>query len=180
MPQPDNNQTTTLKIIGTESANILSSLWQRTFQEAYFDIHSQEDIEQYCHDNYSPAAALELLDDPAVLCKLAYRQQTPIGLYILKQQDCPLVSECDAIELKQLYLLSSEYGRGLANVMFHDLLKTARMQNIGTIWLSVSDKNRRAQAYYSKLGFQRLGKGPTFQVGNDRLISSILSLSTNT
>ena len=42
------------------------------------------------------------------------------------------------------------------------------------IWLCVSDLNFRAQRFYQKMNFEKIGKGPILTVGTDQLTSSIM------
>jgi ribosomal protein S18 acetylase RimI-like enzyme len=78
-------------------------------------------------------------------------------------------------ELKQIYVLASEYGTGLGRSLYEHAIDTVRAAGSAWVWLNVSDINYRAQAFYSKLGFQKLGVGPVFQVGSERLASSLLA-----
>jgi ribosomal protein S18 acetylase RimI-like enzyme len=45
-----------------------------------------------------------------------------------------------------------------------------------TAWLSVWEKNPRAQAFYAKVGFTRVGEAD-FRVGPDRQTDHILALT---
>lgn len=94
---------------------------------------------------------------------------------MIKDNACPAALEGKSVELKQIYVLESGYGQGLGKLLFKDAMKAARGLNAHWLWLSVSDINHRAQAFYKKLGFEVAGTGPTFNVGSDRLTSTVMT-----
>jgi len=163
--------------IGPDAANELARLWAETFRQAYSSVHSRSNIEAYCTGNYSAERALDALSDPGQVCKFAYRDDVPTGLYILKDHACPIALQGKSMELKQLYVLASEFGSGLGHVLMDDAVDAARASGAGHLWLAVADTNHRAQAFYLKHGLARIGSGPTFDVGTDRLTSTILARS---
>ncbi|MGD1904537.1 MAG: GNAT family N-acetyltransferase [Leptolyngbyaceae cyanobacterium] len=163
-----------LKRVGVESAEILVHLWRETFTQAYGEVHSAENIHAYCDRNYTPAKAIALLSDPQVHCCTAFRQGKPVGYCIVNPHPCPIPLEGDAAELKQIYILASEYGQGLGKTLFDQAVEIARDAHCTWLWLCVSDLNYRAQAFYRKLDFKPIGSGPVLTVGTDRLPSTIL------
>ncbi len=164
-----------LRQIGPEAANELARLWAETFRQAYASVHSHANVEAYCAVNYSAERARLALSDPKQVCKFAYRDGEPTGLYVLKRHDCPIALQGESMELKQLYVLASEYGTGLGRVLMEDAIDSARVSGARHLWLAVADTNRRAQAFYLKHDLAPLGSGPILDVGTDRLSSTILA-----
>ena len=165
-----------LKNIGPESSALLSNLSRETFIQAYKDLHSEENLEQYCRENYSQ----ELVEDNLRLVNIhsviAFEASEPAGFYVIRHHECPVALQGKATELKQIYVLASYFGTGLGKKLFDNGVENAKANDSRWLWLCVSDTNYRAQAFYSKLGFTKIGTGPTLKVGNDELSSSILSL----
>lgn len=162
--------------VGVESVEALVRLWAETFTQAYRDIHSLENIRAYCAKNYSKVEATAVLSCEQFDCILAYSENAPVGYYILKHQPCPMQLEGDSSELKQIYILSSEYGKGLGKMLFEHAFDVARRANYRWIWLCVSDANYRAQRFYKKLNFEPIAPGPILEVGTDLLSSTIMAL----
>lgn len=160
----------------SSQANLLQHLWVATFSAAYHDVHSAENIAAYCDTNFTLEAAQSALSDPLTLCKFAGPVTAPQGYYVLRQQSCPITDHVPAYELKQIYLMAEAYGTGIGKALFEDAVAEARAGGAKCLWLSVSDKNIRAQRFYQKLGFSVAGRGPDFHVGTDRLTSQILIL----
>jgi ribosomal protein S18 acetylase RimI-like enzyme len=97
-----------------------------------------------------------------------------VGYYIVRHRRCPVNLDGDASELKQLYVLSSEYGSGLGKALLAHALAVIRDAGRSWVWLCVADRNLRAQAFYRKHGFRPAGPGPVLAVGSDRLPSTIM------
>lgn len=152
----------------------LVRLWKTTFEEAYNAVHSEENIRAYCESNYTVGAAEAILSDPKAICKVAFRDHTALGFYLVKHHACPVPLGSDSSELKQIYILANEYGSGVGKSLFDDAIQCVQKAGGSWIWLSVSDLNQRARSFYRKLGFKPLGKGPVFKVGSDRLTSTIM------
>ncbi|MCH8867486.1 MAG: GNAT family N-acetyltransferase [Proteobacteria bacterium] len=164
-----------LQIVGTEFSDQLVKLWVDTFKQAYEDVHSPEDIAAYCAANFTAESASDELSSPQTVCCIASVENDPRGFYLVKHHGCPIPVAADASELKQIYVLASEYGNGLGRSLYEHATECIRAAGSGCVWLSVADINLRAQAFYKKLGFDRLGPGPILEVGSERLTSSIMA-----
>ena len=70
-------------------------------------------------------------------------------------------------ELSKCYVLAGEHGGGVASELMKATITVARLRGSATIWLGVNDKNHRANRFYGKHGFERVGF-KTFALG-DRL-----------
>ena len=160
-------------------ARQLVYLWGATFKQAYETVHSAENINTYCAQHYTLPIAKELLSNNDVICFFAIRKNNPVGFYILKHHPCPIPPNDTAAELKQIYILASEYGKGLGRTLFEHASDEARNARFHWLWLCVSDRNFRAQAFYKKLNFKPVAVGPILEVGTDRLSSTIMICNLN-
>jgi ribosomal protein S18 acetylase RimI-like enzyme len=163
-----------LRRAGIESADELVNLWGETFTQAYEDMHSPENIRAYCSKNFTTEAAREVLSSGQIVCIIAYRNAQPAGYYVVKHHPCPIKLDGESSELKQIYILSGEFGTGLGKSLFESASEIARNAGRKWLWLCVSDTNYRAQAFYKKLDFTSIGPGPTLEVGTDQLSSTIM------
>ncbi|MEM6714447.1 MAG: GNAT family N-acetyltransferase [Cyanobacteria bacterium P01_D01_bin.6] len=166
-----------LRKASIESADLLSQLWAKTFEQAYRDVHTADNIRAYCRDNYSLEAATTVLSSEQFDCTIAYDGNTPVGYCLLHYQACPAPLAGDSCELKQIYILSSHYGTGLGRVLFEQALQRAQQTGCRWLWLCVSNLNERAQTFYQKLNFVPIAPGPVLMVGNDQLPSTILAVN---
>ncbi len=163
-----------IRRVGIESVEQLLYLWNETFTQAYQDVHSPENIQAYCSRNFTLEAAMDVLSNDKTVCCIAYRDEQPTGYYIVKHHRCPIKLKENASELKQIYILASQYGSGLGKNLFANASAIIKEAGHDGIWLCVSDINYRAQAFYKKLNFAPVGPGPIFDVGTDQLSSTVM------
>lgn len=160
---------------GPKSASTLVNLWIATFEQAYGDVHSAQNIKAYCAANFTAEQASAALSDNKTECAIARKDNQPVGFYLVKHQECPVTLDGGSSELKQIYILAGQYGLGLGKILYADALTSIRSKGRKWVWLCVSDVNYRAQAFYKKQGFKPIGAGPIFEVGSDKLPSTIMA-----
>lgn len=161
--------------ITINDAQNLATLQAATFRQAYADVHTAQEIETYCRTHYTLENARKELSLAETVCCIGWLASKPSGYYLVKHHACPIPLEGISSELKQIYVLSSAYGKGLGAALFDHAVTAVRSSGSKWVWLCVSDINYRAQAFYMKLGFAKVGSGPILQVGRDSLSSSILT-----
>ncbi|NEQ43716.1 MAG: GNAT family N-acetyltransferase [Leptolyngbya sp. SIOISBB] len=152
-------------------------LWTTTFEQAYRDVHTADNIRAYCRENYSLEAAVTVLSSTQFDCTIAYDNDLPVGYGLIHYQTCPAPLAGASCELKQIYILSSQYGSGLGRLLFEHALQIARQACCQWLWLCVSNLNARAQRFYQKLDFAPIAPGPLLMVGSDLLPSTILAVN---
>lgn len=67
-------------------------------------------------------------------------------------------------ELSKCYVLEDFHGQGLAAMLLTETLAVAARIGLEAVWLGVNQANERAQRFYRKSGFERVGER-TFTVG---------------
>ncbi|MEO9871923.1 GNAT family N-acetyltransferase [Ekhidna sp.] len=152
----------------------LVQFWRESFLAAYVDIHTKENIEAYFDESYTLEEANNVLSSEIHFCLKALRDQETVGVAIVAHQKCPLLENLIASELKQLYLLPSEYGSGLAYQMMEEVFRRIKGEEKEYVWLNVSKKNPRAQKFYQKIDFEMVGGGDDIHVGSEVLPSQIM------
>lgn len=164
----------TLKAASANDGILLAKLMRDTFKDAYREVHSAEDIKEYCGRVYADGRIHTELSDQAAVIKIAFMGETPVGFYQLVKKACPLDAREPAYELKRIYVLASQYGRGTGKLLYEDVIKTCKTRDAALMWLAVADNNKRAQTFYQKQGLVIVGAGEVIPVGSDSLTSSIL------
>jgi GNAT superfamily N-acetyltransferase len=61
------------------------------------------------------------------------------------------------VELSKIYVRPEAHGTGAAALLMHDSLEWARGTGGAGVWLGVNQQNERAQRFYAKSGFERVG-----------------------
>ena len=68
-------------------------------------------------------------------------------------------------ELSKCYVLPGHHGQGVAGSLMQASITAARERGAAGIWLGVNEENERAQRFYRKSGFEKVGV-KRFRVGN--------------
>lgn len=154
--------------------DILQNLMKDTFIQAYENIHSEENIERYLNKNVTTKLVSTILSSETFTCTIAFKGNKPLGFFILKDKQCPFNVNNTSLELKQLYILKSEYNLGLGKKLFTNAVQITKMLSKKYIWITVSNSNIQAKFFYEKTGFKKLGKGNKISVGTDTLSSTVM------
>jgi ribosomal protein S18 acetylase RimI-like enzyme len=68
------------------------------------------------------------------------------------------------VELSKVYVLPTSHGSGVSKALMDASLAEARSRGAAGIWLGVNEENARANRFYEKSGFAKVGT-KKFQVG---------------
>lgn len=158
-----------------EDAVALSELASVTFPLACPPGSTRADQQAFIAAVLSTERFTEYLGDPDRVLLVAHDDAStdPIGYTMLVEGE-PYDAEVRAaitrrptVELSKCYVLPGHHGRGVAVALMAATLDAARRAGADGIWLGVNQLNLRAQAFYRRAGFERVGT-KHFQVG-DRL-----------
>jgi ribosomal protein S18 acetylase RimI-like enzyme len=158
-----------------EDAAALSHLAAVTFPLACPPGSTRADQQTFIAAVLSTQRFTEYLGDADRVLLVAYDDASPdpIGYTMLVEGE-PSDAEVRAaithrptVELSKCYVLPGHHGQGVATALMAATLDAARRTGAGGVWLGVNQLNLRAQAFYRRAGFERVGT-KHFQVG-DRL-----------
>ncbi|WP_143860794.1 GNAT family N-acetyltransferase, partial [Nocardia cerradoensis] len=71
-----------------------------------------------------------------------------------------------ALEISKMYVLPGHHGTGVSTALMGAALRHAREGGYPGVWLGVNQENHRAQRFYAKHGFEKVGT-KTFTVGRE-------------
>ena len=60
-------------------------------------------------------------------------------------------------ELSKIYVLPDHHGAGTSRLLMHAAIEAAKARGAKAVWLGVNQENERAQKFYAKSGFARVG-----------------------
>jgi ribosomal protein S18 acetylase RimI-like enzyme len=69
------------------------------------------------------------------------------------------------VELSKCYVVPGHHGAGVAATLMSETLREASLTGAAAVWLGVNQLNARAQRFYGKHGFERVG-AKRFLVGD--------------
>lgn len=155
-------------------APALAAFAARTFSEAFGADNRPEDMQVHLATSYGVPQQTRELTNPDVVTLLAHRGETLVGYaQVRRQAPPPCVTHERPIELHRFYVDRPAHGTGVAQVLMSAAHQAARELGGMHLWLSVWERNPRAIAFYTKVGFVDVGS-TYFYVGPDRQTDRVL------
>ena len=144
-----------------ESLAVLKlALFRNTFLEGGFAIpYPVDDLARFEQESYAPDVVRDEIADSGRATWLAERDGVLVGYAQVGR--CKLPHEdvgAAAGELYQLYIARGAQGAGLAGRLLSLALDHLAATRPGPVWLGVWSGNGRAQAFYARYGFRKVGE----------------------
>jgi diamine N-acetyltransferase len=156
-------------------ASALAEFGARTFYEAFAADNTAEDMARHLASAWSAERQLREIDDPdidtLILADGAGRWTAFAQLRANQVSDG--VPPEGSVELWRFYVDKPWHGTGVAGALMEAGKARARRRGANTLWLGVWERNARAQAFYRKHGFEKVG-AKTFVVGSDPQTDDVL------
>ena len=151
-----------------EDAAALAEFGARTFYETFAKDNTAEDMRLHLASAWAPALQrAEILDqefDTLLACDPSGRLA---GFAQLRAGHAPAgVATAQPVELLRFYVDRPWQGQGVAGLLMQAVADQARTRGARELWLGVWERNERAQAFYRKHGFRKVGS-QIFVVGTD-------------
>jgi diamine N-acetyltransferase len=146
----------------------LAEFGARTFREAFAADNSPEDMDRHLRSAWSPELQQRELEDPGIdtLILTGDGGQWLAFAQLRANHGAEGVPAEGSIELWRFYVDRPSQGRGVAGALMQAAKDRGRRRGARSMWLGVWEHNARAQAFYRKHGFSRVGK-KVFVVGSD-------------
>jgi ribosomal protein S18 acetylase RimI-like enzyme len=145
----------------------LTEFGARTFRESFAKDNTAEDMERHLASAWRPELQRAEIADASIDTLLAESRGALAGYAMVRERlPPPGVSALAPIELWRFYVDRPWQGRGLAQGLMRAVEERARARGGRELWLGVWERNERAQAFYRKCGFERVGS-QIFVVGTD-------------
>jgi ribosomal protein S18 acetylase RimI-like enzyme len=164
-----------------DDAEALSALALRTFSDTFGPHTPPDDLAMYVADTYTPAVQRAEIGDSQREIFVVEAPDTEDGPalagYAYLHSGVPpaaVTGAAPVLEIHRFYVDRPWHGTGLAHQLMERLLERATERDVRTIWLGVWEHNIRAQRFYAKYGFVRVGEH-AFPVGTDPQVDWILA-----
>lgn len=159
-----------------EDAEMLTDLSYETFWDA-FHAHPKnapDDLADYMQKAFNlEQIRRELLEENSIFL-IAEIAGEPAGYAKLKIDSIEDgISAAKPIELMRLYSKQEFLGKGVGARLMDECFEIARQNDCDAMWLGVWEYNPRAQRFYEKYGFRKVGKH-VFQLGSDPQIDLLM------
>jgi ribosomal protein S18 acetylase RimI-like enzyme len=157
----------------------LVHLGEVTFIESHGHSAAPEDVRNYIERTYTNELLQQELESTDNYYEICFWKNEPVGFSKIRMNQ-PLhaasflssfnssdFQDRNYAKLDRIYLLASHHGKGIATSMFERQLQLAYQENQKGIWLYTWVENKRAIAFYEKMGFERVGQYD-FQISANR------------
>jgi ribosomal protein S18 acetylase RimI-like enzyme len=122
-----------------------------------------ESIERFIGENLTAERFTEYVADPGRAVLVAEEADEVVGYAMLVHGE-PYDADARAAvrhrpttELSKIYVLPTAHGVGVARDLLAAAVDVARRIGAAGIWLGTNQANERAQRFYLKSGFERIG-----------------------
>lgn len=141
----------------------LADVAARTFALACPPSMTPERIEAFVADVLSAERFADHVADPARCVLLAESATGTLGYAMLVDGEPSdddvrgAIRHRPTVELSKIYVVPEAHGSGAARLLMEGSLAWARSRGAAGVWLGVNQQNERAQRFYGKSGFERVG-----------------------
>ena len=158
-------------------AGLISLLGAVTFYEAYFEQDEPDSLADYIHEAFAPNKIRAEIEGADAEFFIIFRNGRAVGYAKLRTgSKADGIESENSVELQRIYVVERVFGKGVGERLLRHCLETARARGFETLWLGVWEENRRAQRFYEKHGFRRVGT-LTFPYGDTVGINHVMEKS---
>ena len=141
-----------------KDAALLSKLSIASFLPAHGHAASKEIIDSYIATNFSEENFNKELSNPAFQYHLLYYKEEIAGFSkVIFNSGNKNIPPKNSTKMERLYLLTSFYNLGLGKKLMEFNIHLAQQKKQAGIWLFVWVENKKAIAFYKKMGFKNAG-----------------------
>jgi GNAT superfamily N-acetyltransferase len=140
-------------------AETLAAVGQATFVETFGDLYPPEHLAAYVAEAYDLERTRASLADPAQASWLVEADGEAVGYASAGPCGLPHHEVTPACgELKRIYLQAPWQGSGLAGRLYEEARAWLERDGPRTLWLGVWSENLKAQRFYARLGYAKVGE----------------------
>ena len=135
----------------------LSEMAKRCFTDTFGSLYRAGDLAAFLDATFGVGGLPSQIDDPAFTIRLALDGERLVGFAKIGPHALPFDAE-NAVELYQLYVLAAYQGEGVGPALMDWAMASARECGAERVTLSVYTDNHRAKAFYTRYGFEDVGR----------------------
>jgi ribosomal protein S18 acetylase RimI-like enzyme len=163
------DRTVTIRLAEKSDAGPIAKVGRETFAQTFAHSCPASDLEDHLESNYTLSTIDQEISSPSRRYIVAVGHDGKLAGFasLALDSDDPCVSNLERrVELQRIYVDATHHGQGVANALLQAILDLARRAEYRHIWLGVWEDNDRANRFYSKWGFVKVGEH-VFSVGSD-------------
>ncbi|MDU7056687.1 GNAT family N-acetyltransferase [Ligilactobacillus salivarius] len=157
-----------------EDIKTLQAIAKQTFTETFGSQNTAEDLAKFLNEEYDFDKLKAEVENPESFYYFYYFEDELAGYLKLNVGAAQTESDYpEALEIQRIYVLQKYQGKRIGLAMMQQALVIAEELKKPQVWLGVWENNFKAQAFYQKSGFKKVGSHD-FILGDDRQTDHIL------
>lgn len=151
-------------------ADEIAGVAARTFPLACPPHSPPTAIANFIATQLAPDNFRQYIDSAVADVLIARLDSQLIGYSLVLHRDPPdpdvaaVVAARPVSEVSKIYVLPEQHGSGTSHALMAESIAVARARASAVLWLGVNEENQRAQRFYEKMGFAKVGT-KTFDLG---------------
>lgn len=157
-----------------EDIKTLQAIAKQTFTETFGSQNTAEDLAKFLSEEYDFDKLKAEVENPESFYYFYYFEDELAGYLKLNVGAAQTESDYpESLEIQRIYVLQKYQGKRIGLAMMQQALVIAEELKKPQVWLGVWENNFKAQAFYQKSGFKKVGSHD-FILGDDRQTDHIL------
>lgn len=149
-----------------EDIKTLQAIAKQTFTETFGSQNTAEDLAKFLNEEYDFDKLKAEVENPESFYYFYYFEDELAGYLKLNVGAAQTESDYpEALEIQRIYVLQKYQGKRIGLAMMQQALVIAEELKKPQVWLGVWENNFKAQAFYQKSGFKKVGSHD-FILGN--------------
>ena len=150
-----------------EDIKKLQTIAKQTFTETFGSQNTAEDLAKFLNEEYDFNKLKSEVTDPESFYYFCYFNDELAGYLKLNIGSAQTESDYpESLEIQRIYVLQKYQGQKMGLSMMQHAIAVAKKIKKSQVWLGVWEKNLKAQAFYRKSGFEKVGSHD-FVLGDD-------------
>ena len=150
-----------------EDIKKLQTIAKQTFTETFGSQNTAEDLAKFLNEEYDFNKLKSEVTDPESFYYFCYFNDELAGYLKLNIGSAQTESDYpESLEIQRIYVLQKYQGQKIGLSMMQHAIAVAKKIKKSQVWLGVWEKNLKAQAFYRKSGFEKVGSHD-FVLGDD-------------
>lgn len=138
---------------------LLRALAEHTFRDAWEKFNDPKRFAVYCDQAFKPETFLAEWQHPGSEFFMTWFNEMPVAYIKLNfDRTPPDLAPGPTVQIERLYVLPEYQSQRLGEKLLELAENRSRQTNAQWLWLSVWKEAPRAQAFYTRHGFERFGE----------------------
>ena len=139
-----------------DDVEAIDRVFRSSFCDTFAHLYGAQDLAAFLA-KFTPEAWAEEVGDERYAFRIAEADGVPVGYAKVGPSALPIEPAGPAIELRQIYVLTSHLGVGIGAELMDWAIAEARRRGAEELYLTVYTDNHRARRVYQRYGFKEVG-----------------------